>query len=110
MGEYRKKPIVIEAQRFDHISAGPHIVDWIEGRGGEAFLLAHESDGDAAVMIRTLEGDMRADFGDWVIRGVKGEFYPCKSDIFEATYDAVPDQSDLLLGVPPEPSIVRRHP
>ena len=41
------------------------------------------------VLIDTLEGTMRANPGDWIIRGVKGEFYPCKSDIFEATYEAV---------------------
>ncbi len=39
--------------------------------------------------IQTLEGEMRADMGDWIIRGIKGEFYPCKPDIFEATYDPV---------------------
>ena len=39
------------------------------------------------LMIRTLEGDMRATFGDWVIRGVQGEFYPCRGDIFRETYD-----------------------
>ena len=38
-------------------------------------------------MVRTLEGHMRANLGDWIIKGVKGEFYPCKPDIFEATYE-----------------------
>jgi hypothetical protein len=42
--------------------------------------------------IHTLEGDMRADVGDWIVRGVKGEFYPCKPDIFEATYDLVDER------------------
>lgn len=41
------------------------------------------------MVIKTLEGNHRADIGDWIIRGVKGEFYPCKPDIFEATYDAL---------------------
>lgn len=41
------------------------------------------------VSILTLEGRMRAECGDWIIKGVKGEFYPCKPDIFEATYDAI---------------------
>jgi len=40
-------------------------------------------------VIVTLEGEMRADLGDWIIKGVKGEFYPCKPDIFEATYEEV---------------------
>lgn len=44
---------------------------------------------EGSLMIRTLEGDMRASYGDWIIRGVRGEFYPCKSDIFEQTYEAV---------------------
>jgi hypothetical protein len=43
--------------------------------------------GDARVIISTLEGNMAADPGDWIIKGVKGEFYPCKPDIFDATYD-----------------------
>lgn len=41
------------------------------------------------LVIKTLEGEMRADLWDWIIRGVKGEFYPCKPDIFEATHEAV---------------------
>ena len=40
-------------------------------------------------MIRTLEGDMRVSYGDWIIRGIRGEFYPCKPDIFESTYERV---------------------
>jgi len=43
---------------------------------------------DMSVVIHTLEGDMKANMGDWIIKGVKGEFYPCKPDIFEATYEA----------------------
>jgi hypothetical protein len=42
------------------------------------------------VVIATLEGDMTASPGDWIIKGVKGEFYPCKPDIFEATYEPLP--------------------
>ena len=42
------------------------------------------------IAIDTLEGEMHADPGDWIIRGVQGEFYPCKPDIFEATYEPVP--------------------
>ena len=45
--------------------------------------------GSGDLMIRTLEGDMRADDGDWIIKGIKGEFYPCKPDIFESSYEAV---------------------
>lgn len=48
-----------------------------------------EGDGTGALRIVTLEGIHRCDFGDWIIRGVKGELYPCKPDIFAATYEAV---------------------
>lgn len=44
---------------------------------------------DAYIMINTLEGRMKANVGDWIIKGIKGEIYPCKPDIFEATYEAV---------------------
>lgn len=44
---------------------------------------------DGCLVIRTLEGDMKADSGDWIIRGVHGEFYPCKPDIFDKTYDLI---------------------
>ena len=62
---------------------------------GELFDFLHsmdrewESERDGGIVIHTLEGDMRADPEDWIIKGVKGEFYPCKPDIFEATYDEV---------------------
>ena len=46
---------------------------------------------DGSLTIETLEGDHRASLGDWIIRGVQGELYPCKPDIFEQTYEAVPD-------------------
>ena len=46
---------------------------------------------DGKLKISTLEGDMFADRGDWIIKGVKGEYYPCKPDIFEATYEVVKD-------------------
>lgn len=87
MAMYRKKPVVIEAMQFrtnnddgSHINA---LVQWIRDGGGNA---AHNN---TDIDISTLEGTMRATVGDWVIRGVKGEFYPCKPDIFEATYSVV---------------------
>ena len=84
MAKYRKKPVVIEAQCWDGSQGmAQELANWI---GGEA----HQhvaSDGRRAVFIPTMEGLMRADAGDWIIRGVKGEFYPCKPDIFAATYE-----------------------
>jgi len=82
--KYRKKPIEIEAQQLlDDLRNHIALVQWIKGNGGEAYV----SPLGSHITIVTLEGDMRADLGDWIIRGVKGEFYPCKPDIFEATYE-----------------------
>jgi len=87
---FRKKPVVIQALRiesrsFDHLQAA---VCWI---GDKAY-----HDGEA-VYIYTLEGKMQADVGDWIIRGVKGEHYPCKPDIFAMTYEPAqsPDEPPL---------------
>ena len=77
MAMYRKKPIVIEAVRW----TGKNTDEM------ETFLGNLPLTPIGALAIGTLEGTMFAERGDWVIRGVKGEFYPCKPDIFEATYD-----------------------
>jgi hypothetical protein len=88
--KFRKKPVVIEAVQFSGENAddvrkfclfadGP-FED--QARTGEAKPYLY-------LLISTLEGSMRADPGDWIIKGVKGEFYPCKPDIFEATYEPV---------------------
>lgn len=76
-----KKPIVIEAEQWTN-----------KGNSLERILaigcpLVFAADGSPDLIIRTLEGEMRATVNDWIIRGVKGEFYPCKPDIFEATYE-----------------------
>jgi hypothetical protein len=82
---YRKKPVEIDALRLTPgTDDWKDVCDWIAGAGGHPSMV-----GKGAVEIETLEGVMRADPGDYVIRGVKGEFYPCKPDIFEATYEAV---------------------
>jgi len=78
--KYRKKPVVIEAERF----TGNNWEAMGEFVGGKASI-AKEYRKDI-LLIETLEGTMRADAGDWIIKGVKGEFYPCKPDIFEQTY------------------------
>lgn len=79
--KFRKKPVVIEAEQFD-----PHKHPWPEGvtpwTGG-----AQPRDMSWGY-IETLEGKMHVMAGDWIITGVKGERYPCKPDIFEATYEA----------------------
>lgn len=83
--KYRKKPVVIEAiqwtgsdESWNEIkifSDNPHYrqIDLLTGK----------------LRIKTLEGEMTADKDDWIIKGIKGEFYPCKPDIFEATYEKV---------------------
>ncbi len=77
--QYRKKPVVIFAMQWtgDNFSK---IEKWARG------FRAIRPDGDS-IKIETLEGVMRANLGDWIIMGVKGEVYPCKPDIFEATYE-----------------------
>lgn len=90
MGKFRKKPVVIEARQFttNNEIGSPQmdsIVDWINyGRLAGCGAWHNGTD----IYVRTLEGEMRAECGDWIIKGVKGEFYPCKPDIFEATYEA----------------------
>lgn len=76
--KYRKKPVVIEAIQF---TGDPFpVMQWAKPEA--RFEVVGES-----IHIVTLEGVMRADKGDWIIRGVQGEYYPCKPDIFEATYE-----------------------
>jgi hypothetical protein len=75
--KYRKKPVVIEARKLT-IASLNEICKW-----------ANASEGRNGCAIPTLEGCMTARIGDYIIRGVQGEFYPCKPDIFEATYERV---------------------
>ena len=83
-GRWRKKPVVIEAMLLGHPGERWQTV---AGWSGATPVKAATGRHVAYLLIPTLEGDMRADFGDYVIRGVKGEFYPCKPDIFAATYE-----------------------
>lgn len=80
---FRKKPVHIEAWRWDGHSTAPERPDWLRGSNVRA------DHNEQALYINTLEGTMMATMGDWIIRGVKGEIYPCKPDIFAATYDEV---------------------
>lgn len=78
--KYRKKPVEIEAIKWEGALA-----DLIEFAGAAVYLNIAE----ATVFIRTLEGDMKITIGDYIIKGVQGEFYPCKPDIFLETYEEV---------------------
>lgn len=90
MGRFRKKPVEIEARqvtvenRFD-------LAEWCDGEAQHA-APSGQIYAPGLVKIRTLEGDVWASEGDWIIRGVKGEHYPCKPDIFEMTYDPTEDE------------------
>lgn len=88
--KYRKKPVEIEVMQMPFTSniesqkANGKIAAWIEDNGGEV-----EDFGSNYIYIETLEGTMTGKPGDFIIRGVQGEFYPCKPDIFEQTYEEV---------------------
>ena len=87
MKKYRKKPVVIEAMQFTKEDKD-RVFNWITCNRYPAF----DRSGYPTLVIQTLEGDMTAGLGDWIIKGVKGEFYPCREDIFLATYDPVVDE------------------
>lgn len=99
--KFRKKPVVIEAMQLLRADEN-EVRAWIEGNGGECLSWLKPSigghQGFLGLHIATLEGQMSmsASYGDWIIRGVKGEFYPCKPDIFEETYESVeqPERGD----------------
>lgn len=76
--KYRKKPVEIEAVQWN----GDNLKEVLEF-SKDAYL----GKDDRTLFIETLEGDMKASIGDYIIKGVNGEFYPCKPDIFEKTYD-----------------------
>jgi hypothetical protein len=86
MGQYRKKPVVIDAVQYD---GNFRCLDIFSIRDVGDFKVKKEDDGSPYLLIPTLEGDMKASVGDYIIRGVKGEYYPCKPEIFEITYEKV---------------------
>ena len=80
---YRKKPVVIEARQMTNFNQ-KEIAEWATGA---EIIPASMCLRPGSIRIPTLEGDHTAAPGDWIIKGVKGEFYPCKNDIFEMTYE-----------------------
>jgi len=79
MPNFRKKPVVIEARQYTKNGLeAEQVAQWCGGNPT-----------DLGCEIQTLEGVMLANYGDWIIKGVQGEFYPCKPDIFENTYELV---------------------
>jgi hypothetical protein len=97
VSKYRKKPVVVEAMQYTG------------KRGNAAAIMAWagvdsiSEDLTGGLEIDTLEGTMRANVNDWVIRGVKGEFYPCKPDVFAATYEPAHEDD-------PQSEALRRRP
>lgn len=94
MAKYRKKPVVIEATQWFKDGDHPNVFASVKRPDGVVFQHNQicEDGGQGYVhtfSIRTLEGNHEVAPGDWIITGVKGEQYPCKPDIFDATYEAV---------------------
>lgn len=91
MTKYRKKPVVIETIQW----RGPNHEEVKAFLGDDYVALTGERHprGRSKIIVRTLEGTILADIGDWIIRGVAGEHYPCKPDIFDATYEQVEETS-----------------
>lgn len=94
IGTYRKKPVVIQAVQW----TGDNPCEIQEFAGNAATITKHDPIDDMGVFvgrdrfelsINTLEGEMKAAIGDYIIKGVNGEFYPCKEEIFKKTYDLV---------------------
>lgn len=89
--KYRKKPVVIEAVQWDGNNQS-EIANFM-GKMIRTKTSPEEDNPSGKITIETLEGDMTASIGDFIIKGVQGEFYPCKQDIFELTYEKVEDNS-----------------
>lgn len=86
--QYRKKPVVIEAVQWTGENLG-EIIGFFQSN--QRFHLRNVG-GWRELYVYTLEGQMLASIGDYIIKGVKGEFYPCKPDVFEATYEEVSNE------------------
>ena len=85
MSKYRKKPVVVEAMQLtpDMIPPG-----WlVTAQQAGIFCQRRDADGDTYWCIKTLEGEMKISPNDWIIKGIRGELYPCKPDVFERTYE-----------------------
>lgn len=88
MALYRKRPLIVEAFKWTGDQSQTEDPDWVNKS-----IVSYVNDGTPQVQmqIATLEGIMLADRGDYIIKGIKGEIYPCKPDIFEKSYELVTD-------------------
>jgi len=90
MQEYRKKPVKVQAVQYDPEDADmPRILGEIRAMGADIGAYSTSIGDEPFLIIKTLEGNMTVEPGDWIIRGVAGEFYPCKDAIFQQTYEVV---------------------
>ena len=93
--KYRKKPVVIEAFQLGYHWPQDECNEWFHDAVSKCVITTHNMgkfhnpNEKPFIEIRTLEGVMRGDHGDYIIKGVQGEIYPCKPAIFEATYEVV---------------------
>jgi len=91
--KFIKRPLVVDAMQLPPSN---------EGASDDLIAFLHEMSEDweteagGYILIHTLEGDMVGSPGDWIIKGIKGEYYPCRADIFEATYDRVYENGEAL--------------
>lgn len=102
MAKYRKKPVVIEAFRLtwesvlDITPKEKQVPEWAILDASFSLRLTDKIQNSEYALIKTLEGTMTANDGDWIIKGVNGEIYPCKPDIFEKTYELVREPTLML--------------
>ena len=107
MAHYRKRPIAIEAWQFNPDNDEP-MPSWLQkalfvwpNAGGVQF-----ENGGSGIKIQTLEGVMAASPSDWIIKGVKGELYCCRPDIFDETYEPAEDHGWKAVNMAPEGAVV----
>lgn len=90
--KYRKKPVIVEAFQYDVELIGSdgkfYVPEWVKEAYIEGKILTRDNV-SLGLVVQTLEGNMRADVGDYILKGVDGELYPCKKSVFEKTYEVV---------------------
>ena len=91
MQKFVKKPVVVEAIQYNGIN-----ITEVESFLVSKLPTVWSSVEDTQLIIPTLEGDMKVSKGDYIIKGIKGEFYPCKPDVFKSTYNVVEDNNGIL--------------
>ena len=96
---YRKIPVVIEAEQFTLVGNEYDLAEWCGGRYVEVDA-GNRAGKEKRIEIDTLEGTMTANLGDWILKGVHGEFYPCKNEIFLKTYERVEELPQHVIRAP----------